>query len=172
MWHYPRYIWLINLHSLNTHGNKCYYIFHWRKVSKFSCYRWIDYREMWSQWLLSKSLAALEIVTISGAISEKMVSLTTHGSHRKVLEFECCLEKCLIFQSALKMGSFPWKMLENDFIVLKNISTRKSNLSVLFCTFELRKVARFSNFVIKSPSLLIQWAAFSTVQITKSIFFV
>ena len=49
-----------------------------------------------------------------------------HGSHRpwKVLEFECCLEKCLIFQSALKIGNFPWKVLENDFMVLKNIGTR------------------------------------------------
>ena len=55
-----------------------------------------------------------------------------HGSHRpwKVLEFECCLEKCLIFQSALKMGNFPWKVLENDFMILKNIGTRKSNLLV------------------------------------------
>ena len=97
-----------------------------------------------------------------------------HGSHRpwKVLEFESCLEQCLIFQSALNMGNFPWKVLENEFMVLKNIGTRKSNLLVLFCTFELRKVARFSHFVIKSLSLLIQWAVFFTVQITKSIFFV
>ena len=58
-----------------------------------------------------------------------------HGSHRpwKVLEFECCLEKCLIFQSALKMGNFPWKVLENDFMVLKNIGTRKS--TPLVCWF-------------------------------------
>ena len=57
-----------------------------------------------------------------------------HGSHRpwKVLEFECCLEKCLIFQCALKMGNFPWKVLENDFMVLKNIGTRKSNLLVCY----------------------------------------
>ena len=41
-----------------------------------------------------------------------------HGSHRpwKVLEFECCLEKCLIFQSALKIVNFPWKVLENYFL--------------------------------------------------------
>ena len=100
--------------------------------------------------------------------------ITTHGSHWpwKVLAIECFLEKCLFFQSALKMRNFPWKVLENDFMVLKNISTRKSNLLVLFCTIKLRKVAQLSNFVIKSPSLLIQWAVFFTVQITKSIFFI
>ena len=71
------------------------------------------------------------------------------------------------------MGNFPWKVLENDFMVLKNIGTRKYNLLVcyLILHIELRKVAWFSNFVIKSPSLLIQWAVFFTMQITKSIFF-
>ena len=81
------------------------------------------------------------------------------------------LEKCLIFQSALKMGNFPWRMLENDFMALKNMGTGKSNLLVCYFAFELRKVARFSNFFIKFPSLLIQWAVFFTVQITKPIFF-
>ena len=69
------------------------------------------------------------------AISSRSFGLDLeHGSHRpwKVLEFECCLEKCLIFQSSLKMGNFPWKVLENDFMVLKNISTRKSNLLVSY----------------------------------------
>ena len=70
-----------------------------------------------------------------------------HGSHRpwKVLEFECCLEKCLIFQSALKMWNFPWKVLENDYMVLKNISTRKSN------SRSRRDVMRLSNK--RSPCL-------------------
>ena len=42
--------------------------------------------------------------------------VVNHGSHRpwKVLEFDFCLEKCLIFQSALKIGNFLWKVLEND----------------------------------------------------------
>ena len=96
-----------------------------------------------------------------------------HGSQRpsKVLEFECCLEKCLVFQSALKTGNFPWKVFENDFMVLKNIDTR--NLFCLSVVFhiDVRKVTRFSDFVIKSSSLLIQWPVFFTVQITKSTFF-
>ena len=39
----------------------------------------------------------------------------SYGSHRpwKVLEFDFCLEKCLNFQSALKINNFPWKVLEN-----------------------------------------------------------
>ena len=38
-----------------------------------------------------------------------------HGSHKpwKVLEFNYSLEKCLICQSALKIGNSPWKVLEN-----------------------------------------------------------
>ena len=48
-----------------------------------------------------------------------------HGSHRpwKVLEFDFCLEKCLIFQSALKIGNFLWKVLENDFLWAWKIMT-------------------------------------------------
>ena len=39
-----------------------------------------------------------------------------HGPRRpwKMFEFECCLEKCLIFQSALKIVNFPGKVLEYD----------------------------------------------------------
>ena len=89
----------------------------------------------------------------------------------KVLKFDSCLEKCFIVQSALQAGNFPWKVLENDFMVLKNIdSTDLICLCVVF-HIDVRKVTRFSYFVIKSSSLLIQWVVFFTVQFIKSIFF-
>ena len=80
----------------------------------------------------------------------------------KVLDFSVCLEN----------GKFSLKSAWKWLYGLEKYRHQKVQLvSVLFCTFELRKVAGFSNFVIKSPSLLIQWAVFCTVQITKSIFF-
>ena len=80
----------------------------------------------------------------------------------KVLDFSICLEN----------GKFSLKSAWKWLYGLEKYKHQKVwSVGVLFCTFELRKVARFSNFVIKSPSLLIQWAVFLTVQITKSIFF-
>ena len=69
------------------------------------------------------------LVPLHPYVRSETNTVLVHGSHRpwKVLEFESCLEKCLIFQSALKMGNFPWKVFENDFMVLENIGTRKSN---------------------------------------------
>ena len=79
-----------------------------------------------------------------------------HGSHRpwKVLEFDYCLEKCLIFQSALKICNFPWKVLENNFFMgLKN--NGPTNLIYLCvytcCILNFDKLRGFGNFVIKSP---------------------
>ena len=49
----------------------------------------------------------------------------------KVLKFDSCLEKCLIVQSALQAGNFPWKVLENDF--MEKYRHHRSNL--FMCCF-------------------------------------
>ena len=72
----------------------------------------------------------------------------------KIAGLDFCLEKSLIFQSALKIGSFPWKVLEIIFIGLKNNGT--TNLICLCgfyacCIFDFNKLKGFGNFVIKSP---------------------
>ena len=91
------------------------------------------------------------------------------------------LEKCLNLNAVLKSAWFfdlPWKweiFLEKCLEItlwswkIKSIRNLICWCGFFFCTFDLKKVMGFSNFVIKSPSLLMQWAVFFTVQITKSI---
>ena len=103
-----------------------------------------------------------------------VIMYCTHGSHRpwKVLEFECCLEKCLIFQSALKMGNFPWKVLENDFYSFEKLKAPETqSLSVFFCTFDLKKVMGFT----LSSNLRHYWSSelcFSRRKLPNQYFFV
>ena len=111
-------------------GMRTYNFFDWVSNTDESA-NWVSIRSVMVCHLLgAKPLSESVLTTL---LIEPMIN-PFHGSHSpwKVLEFECCLEKCLIFQSALKMGNFPWKVLENDFMVLKNIGTRKSYLLVCY----------------------------------------
>ena len=62
-------------------------------------------------------------------------TLLLHGSHRpwKVLEIEWCVEKCLIFQSALKMGNFPWKVLQNPVSHVFHSANYQINFDIWNC---------------------------------------
>ena len=44
------------------------------------------------------------------------------------------------------MGNFPWKVLENDFMVLKNIGTRMSNLLVCYLHIWIEKSSPIQSF--------------------------
>ena len=80
----------------------------------------------------------------------------------KVLEFDFCLEKCLIFQSALKIGNFPWKVLENYYLwAWKIMAPENWSVFVFFMHFAQFILINNGDSVISSsnlPSLLIRWS--------------
>ena len=80
----------------------------------------------------------------------------------KVLEFDFCLEKCLIFQSALKIGNFPWKVLENYYLwAWKIMAPENWSVFVFFMHFAQFILINNGDSVISSSnllSLLIRWS--------------
>ena len=77
------------------------------------------------------------------------------------------IEKCLNLNAVLKSAWFcnlpgkwenlPWKVLENDYMVLKNVSTRKSNL--LVCHFAHLNWEKQHDSVILSSNLHHCWSS-------------
>ena len=115
---------------------------------------WMDSLRIRHKWSLAwEGVSRIMILTYIFKVIQPWLSNKTHGSHRprKVLEFDFCLEKCLIFQSALKICNFRWKLLfmgltsngPRNFMCLCTFQT--------FCTFDFNKLSGLDNFVIKSP---------------------